>query len=239
MKETKKLFALGLGTLMALTSLTSCEDDPETPAFDAISDIYIQKITDGDQEKYAPVFYAYSNRQLEKVIVTGPTENKTYDLTASKDGSRVFMLEPTSEDFTTEIPEDGDYKFKVISTQNDTLTISDKLLNTNIEAIKISSLDYDQQQHEFDISWNEVDDAKVYIVKILNKEDDSVVYMSTALTKTDFQFNKISSGWVNGSDLDEETEYTVAVYAYNFESKENPSWYDIQMECVDYRDITW
>lgn len=240
MNKSKQIITLGLGSLMALSGLNSCNDDNETPDFAAVSDVYMQKITVDDQEKYAPVFYVYANRNLKEVSVIAPgEEEKTYTLEKNGENSNLFVWNPTDEDFTTEKTEEGDYTFTITSSKDELLQGIDKLTEDEIDAIKIDKFDYEASTHSFDISWNEIEDAKVYVVKIITKEDKDQLYISTGLDENSLEFDEQTYGWSQNIEVPEGTECILEVYAYHFEDQKNPSWYHIQMECIDSREFNW
>lgn len=233
---------LGTGALfiLGIWGLSSCEDDTTTIRFDAIGDTYVQKIKIDDKAKYGIQHYAYANMQISKATLTTPGNDEvTIELKKDEDDYRRFSKVTELEDFVSEMPVDGEYTYTIISNDQDTIQSTDMLLPEEIPAVQIEDFTYNQEEHSFNLSWNDIDEADLYLVKLMEERNGKVLFVSPKLIKSEFEFNTTSIGWLNGVTMENSKNYVLGVSAYKFENSKTQSGYDIQMECVDYREINW
>ena len=236
MKNLKAFMIL----LVSVATLVSCNDDTEyvLPPLQGKGDVFVRCIKDGDEIKYAPVLYAMSNYYIDTAIVAGPGANGSdYQLSGYWGDKSVFRSVPENEDFTTSDITNGIYEFEIVSGL-DTLDVEDKLLDSRIDPMEITDLSYEQNTHEFDITWNEIENADVYVVKIMDGIDGRYLYVSDRLSKTEHEFSQYSRGWSNFEKTAGKT-YVLGVFAYEFEDKDEQSGSDLNSESVEYREIEW
>ncbi len=236
-----KSLKFSLLLLISISILPSCDTtDYQEPEFDGIGDVFVRCIKVGDETHYAAAFYAYSNKNISKVIVESPvTGTPNYELSDYIADKRVFRFLPKASDYTSTDIADGFYKFEIVSVGQETIRVQDKLLDSRIEPMVISDFSYTKAGHEFDITWDELNNADIYVVKFMTEKDGKVLYASNRLSTTEYEFNENSKNWSNGTQLTAGTTYWVGVFGYEFESATAIDGLDFNSETVEYREIVW
>jgi len=236
-----KNFKICMLAVFSISAFISCDtNDYEEPEFQAMVDIFVRNMKNGDEEVYAPVLYVYANEALYGTTVTLTGESTpAYELVDFFGGEKVLRSVPDSTDFTTADIENGIYEFEITGTSNEILNVKDKLLESRMEAMEITEFTYNKDLHKFEISWNNIEKADVYVVKIMTKADGEYLYISERLDTNSFSFQTGSSGWIDDFVKKSGTTYTLGVFAYEFESENATSGYDINGETVEYREIVW
>ncbi|MBW6535777.1 MAG: hypothetical protein K0B11_12275 [Mariniphaga sp.] len=211
----KSVAAFVLGAIV----LTSCLDDPEPVALDAVPDVFVQKVVQDGVEKYGLAFWVLGNKALDSVMVQGP-EDGMWSLEADPTGNRVFSLFPEEEDYTHSMPDAGDYTFTVKSTQANeaALTLKDELEEDELAIVVIDSTKFNNSKLE--IYWQEVDGADASYVRLYDNIND-LIFMSSRLDgdETDYSFGIADTGWANSSNKAQAGEtYRIEVMAILYES---------------------
>jgi len=240
MKNMKRIIGVGALFIIGACGLSSCDDNFEKIQFDALGDCYVQKQKVGEEVKYGATYYAFANMDIKKVMLTTPGENgQTFELEQQGENTRIFRLIPDILDFTSEMPTEGDYTFTIISNEQDTIISKDKLLTTDIPAVEIEEFTYEQETHNVKLDWNAIEDADLYVVRLLEEKNGKILYISPMLSKSEYEFTQSTPGWLNGIEMEDSENYILGVFAYKYENSSQKSGYDLQMECVDYREINW
>jgi hypothetical protein len=235
----KSKFILGLG--ISLGILSACDDNDNFDVkFDAVGDIYVRCQKIDNEIKYAPVYIAYSNIYMSEAEVAFSDENSPV-ITLNKLGENttIFTSTPSIEDYSTNDIINGDYEFNLISTESDSLKVTDELLEVRIDPIEITKFEYDADNHEIDIVWDVVNNSDIYRITIATKINGRIVYR--AFTKKEVKLVEIENytEWDSSYTMQEGTTYTISVSAYKFEDSDNESMYHINQESVEYREIEW
>lgn len=227
--------------MISISILPSCDTtEYEEPEFYGIGDVFVRCVKVGDETHFAPAFYAYANRYLSEVLVEGPVaEMPNYELSDYFEGKSAFRLLPETDEYTSTDIANGIYKFEMTSAAQETIRIQDKLIDSRVDPMVISDFIYTEENHEFDITWNELDNADIYLVKITTEKDGQALYVSDRLSTTEYEFNENSKNWPVGLELTAGTTYWVGVFAYEFESATAIDGSDINSETVEYREIVW
>ena len=232
------VLALALGSLF----FTSCNDDVEQPvALDANADVFVQKIMDDGEAKFALSFFVAGNKDLESVTVKGLGENEEiYSLEKDANDSRIFKLYPEDSVYSTTSPELGDYKFTITSTELDeaAIVLTDELLDEDLGAIAIDTIEFAGE--ELKTTWKTVEGAENYIVRLYNESGD-LIFISplTDSEKTEFTFGLDDQGWI-GEDKAEVTEaYKLELVAVLYESDEQDKLFNVQYLSIDSKEIVW
>lgn len=236
-----KRLRISLLVLILISILPSCDtNEYQEPEFDGIGDVFVRCIKVGDETHYAPAFYAYTNKNLSEVLVESPVselpDSELSDYTADK---RMFRLLPEVSDYTTTDVANGIYKFEMVSAGQETILVQDKLLDSRINPMEITDFSYIKEGHKFDITWGELNNADIYVVKFMTEKDGPALYISNQLSTTEYEFNENSKNWSSGTQLTVGTTYLVGVFAYEFESATANNGFDINSETVEYREIVW
>lgn len=204
---------------MGTFTLTSCLEDPEPAALDAISDVFVQKVVQDGAEKYGLAFWVVGNKALDSVTVEGP-DDESWALEEDPSGNRVYSLFPEEEDYTDLMPEIGDYTFTVKSTQADeaALTLKDELEDDELDAVVIDSTNFDNLKLK--VFWQEIEGTDAYVIRLYDDSDD-LIFISPKQDddKTDFAFGLTDAGWSNSSNKAQDGEtYRIEVLALLYES---------------------
>ena len=234
----KSVTAFVLGSVV----LTSCLEDPEPVALDAVPDVFVQKVVQDGVEMYGLAFWVFGNKALDSVLVEGPDE-ETWALEEDPTGNRVFSLFPEEEDYINSMPVAGDYIFTVRSTQANeaVLTIKDELEDKELDAVVIDSTEFNNLKLE--ITWQEVEGTDAYYVRLYDDSND-LIFMSSRLEddETDYSFGLTNTGWANSSDKAQDGEtYKVEVMAILYESGSNSTNrdYNVQFISKTSTEIIW
>ncbi|WP_372950135.1 hypothetical protein [Mariniphaga sp.] len=241
--KTKKLIWKSLAAfVLGSVVLTSCLEDPEPVALDAVPDVFMQKIVQDGAEKYGLAFWVLGNKALDSVMVEGPDE-ETWALEEDPSGNRIFSLFPEEEDYTDSMPELGDYTFTVKSTQADevAITIKDELEDEELDAVVIDSTKFNNLKLE--IYWQEVENTDGYYIRLYDDSDD-LIYMSARLDDddTDYSFGVADTGWANTSNKAQDGEnYRIEVMAILYESGSTSTDrdYNVQFISKASTEIVW
>src|SRR5690606_22584297 len=193
--------------LILAAGFTSCIDDPEPAPLNAISDAYIQMKVEEGVEKYALGLWVLANKNLDSVVVEGP-EDATWELSAENNNDlRVFRLKIEDEDYTDTIPADGDYDFRVTSTQDGEtpVNIKDKLTDKVLGEVKIDSTRFTNSG--MDVFWTVVTNTDNYVIRMFD-EDDKMIYQGPYQlgNKNKFTVEKTGNYWATGRSEEHTSE---------------------------------
>ncbi len=236
-----KSLKFSLLLLISISILPSCDtNEYKEPEFNGVGDVFVRCIKIGDETQYAAAFYAYTNKNISEVTVESPeTDTPNYELGDYMTEKRVFRLLPEASDYSSTDITNGIYKFEIVSVGQETIRVQDKLLDSRIEPMEITNFTYTKEEHKFDISWNELENADIYVVKIMTEKDGKILYVSNRLSTTEYEFNENSKNWNYEIQLTVGTTYLVGVFAYEFESATATDGFDFNSETVEYREIVW
>lgn len=220
----------------------SCIDDPEPAPLDVVVDTFVQKTVADGEEKYSLAFWAFGNKSIESVTVEGP-DDESWQLEKDPSSAMVYSLFPDTEDYTDSIPATGDYTFTVTSTQDDEapVTVVDKLEIAQLDTIAIDSTLY--QNSKLKVTWDAVDDADNYVVRLYDDADNLVfVSPSIAANKTDYSFGNNDSGWASATDRATTGEdYRIELLALLYESTSTSTNKNFNIQFISFasKDIVW
>jgi len=168
--QRRKIFT-GMLLLLATAFLyTSCLEprlkEPE-PFFEGYGDIYVQKKKVDGKTVYAPYYYLHSNSSMYSASVEAPggemVELKPFEYLDT------YLKEPVEEEFTTTMIETGTYYFAGSYGNNETFKINDSFYASVIDFPKIDSVGYDATDYHIYVSWDAMENADIYKVKLLNQ----------------------------------------------------------------------
>lgn len=236
MQKMKKYRIAGMALLMIFT-FTACLNDDD-PQFEIVgADVYIIKKKVNDEIKYAPTYYLYANQGMTSVTVTVPNGGGTIDLDGTA-GGVVYGKEPADADFSTTIPEEGNYLFTAVSSKSETLTANDEFEMDDLAIPVINSLEF--VSGSLEVSWNEVSGADGYYFRILDASGDLVgsIY-SIDNDVTEYTITGSTGEWEQTPSAGE--IYTIELNAYSFDSDATQynSGYNVQEIAIGQSQITW
>ncbi|WP_147372079.1 hypothetical protein [Mariniphaga sediminis] len=226
---------------LASVVLTSCVDDPEPAAVDAAPDVFVQKMVQDGEEKYALAFWVLGNKELESVTVEGP-EDGSWTLDQSAENKRVFSLFPETENYKDTMPDTGDYVFTVTSTQTDEapIDVKDELEDEELGMMVIDTTEFDNSK--LNITWEKLNEADGYFVRLFDDSDD-LIYMSAKVedSKTEFSFGTSDQGWVDSSNKAQDGEtYRLEVLGILYESGATANKdYNVQFISIASTEVVW
>jgi len=162
------MIGLFLTGLLFSSCLNNKDDD-----FSVETDVIAIKKTIDGEVKYATAFYAYASEGVDSASVTLPG-GETLDLEGTS-GGYTFMLEPEDTDFSTTLPVQGNYLFKVTSKKGEELTSTDQQGFANIGFVVPDTIKYDDNKTYLYVKWSQVSGADNYVVN-LHELDGDVVF---------------------------------------------------------------
>ena len=201
MKKKKTIVRCLLALLPVSLSLVSCIDDPEPPVLDARTDVFIQKIQDNAEEKYALAFWIAGNKGLDSVAISGPGGG-AWTLEGEGNNTQVLTMLPDEEDYSVNMPATGDYIFKVTSTQagESPLLLEDELEEGELGVVMIDTIKF--VDLKLNISWETVSATDNYLVRLYDEQGE-LIFLSNQIenNKTDYAFGTTDNGWLNTSGI--------------------------------------
>lgn len=220
---------------MSAFLFTSCEEDEKEITPDVICDAYIKVLKDGDQSKYALFARAYSNYVIDNANVKTPSE-KTIDL-GKQDLSPYFFSFYTDEidEFSEEIPAEGDYTFSVNSKDGISLTRVNKVTEEVAEVPVVTLCELTKT--ELNIKWEESKTADFFIIRLYDKNNKLIFskeYIKNEKTVSDTITNN-SKGWYEDNYLADAV--SIKLMAVILENKLNPDLFYIQSIAETSKDI--
>jgi hypothetical protein len=242
MKTEKKILKSVAVIMMGALFFTSCIDDPEPIALDALADVYVQKVVQDSVEMYGISFWVFGNKELESVTVEGP-EDETWTLESNESNSQVFSLYAETDEYAQSFPEPGNYSFTVTSTQTDEAprVITDKLEEDELDAVVVDSIRFADSKLE--INWQEVEDADACFVRLYD-ESDKLIFMSQKLDgdETEFAFGNANQGWTDSGQkatIGENYRLEVLAVLYESGSAANNADYNVQFISLASAGLVW
>jgi len=216
-------------------------NDPEPPILDALPDVFIQKISEGGEEKYALAFWVFGNKELESVSIDGP-EGGSWDLEGDEVNPQIFSLFPADEDYTPGMPPAGIYEFTVTSTQEGEppMKIDDELEDEELAMATIDSIKFESSQVK--TYWETVTGADNYRVRLYNAEGE-IIFLSSQLAdnKTDYAFSVTDDGWAGSNSIPQTGDNCrLELLAILYESGAGTNKdYNIQCISIATEEIVW
>jgi len=234
-----KVFA-GLMVLIAsILTFISCENDTNPVPLDGIVDVFVQDIKTDAGVKYGIVVYATANYEIKSAKVTAPgAGGKVYQLTASTNKQQ-FLYIPSTADYTSEMPVNGDYTFEIISTTDETITGKDAVGVEKLAPVVLKTATMANQQLK--ATWDKITAADGYVVRLYSADKSELLFSSNVLIdKAEFEFGTSTSGWASGTSPVVNTNYVVELIAIKTETGVTfDKWNNIQFFSVDSKTIKW
>lgn len=238
MKKNNLLVAV---LFMNIILFSSCNKSIENIPPEAMGDVFVRCQKIGDEVKYAPVYYAFSNYAIKKAtVVTG--ENESIELKKYGNRSTTFRLVPEEDDFTKNQISEATYKFEVTTKQGDVLKVEDKIFaDKSLSPVELVKANYKRDsRNSFDIEWKKIDKANFYVVTLRESINGKSLFASKLLASniTKYEFNLDSHGWIH-RDINKDDDCTVVVSAYRYENSQSASVYDLNWESIASKKIKW
>jgi len=233
MKTINKIIALTL-IIFSLT-LTSCNDDDNTPPQnthdDAYGDVLVKRMEMMGNTKYKLIFFAGGIDVVaaeSKVIlpynITLADGSETNEFTLEEFWAGANSLRNMSAPMMMMKPAAGAFTFSLKFTEGYVKTITDTLEDTMVENNPGVTITYAPGDTSMTVSWNEVPNADLYCVKITDldilakKPLFKVGKIETTQTSLTINFDG-GNGWMRPmSDLVSGTNFWVSVAAKKVES---------------------
>jgi len=241
MKKRKTILRILFTLMLTPFLLTSCLEDPEPPALDALPDAFIQKISVGGETRYAVAFWVFGNKELESVTIEGP-EGGAWELDSDNINPQIFSLFPETEDYTTTIPAAGVYEFTVTSTQEGEapMITDDELEDIELAVVAIDSVKFENSQVK--VYWETVAETDNYRIRVYNDADE-ILFLSEQLAnnKTNYSFDTTNEGWYGSSSIPgagDNCRIELLAILYESDASVDKD-YNIQCISVTSEDIVW
>jgi len=216
--------------LSAVPAIISCNKG-EDEAFVVISDVYyINQIIDNEVQT-GVAYYAFGNKAITSASVTLPGGG-TVELQSNQTFWYTWFKEPDIEEYTTGYPSEGTYDFEITSEAGDVMQSSDELEIDSLEIPVIDSIEYNSNLPGYKVTWNEIEKAHGFVVKIKNS-DGNFIFSGYTVSGDTNSYDVIEGGagqWVE-NPVDGET-YTFQIQALRFDNDANQSNYIYNFEEV-------
>lgn len=225
--------------LLATITLFSCNNDKDEP-FEVLGDVYyINQIIDGEMQT-GVAYYAFANKSIASATAT-PPGGETVELSKSLSYWFTWFREPEIEEYTVGYPPDGTYNFEVTSEEGDVVQRSDELEIDTLDIPVITEITYNSNQLGYDITWNKIEKANAFAVKIKNTDGD-FIYSSYTLSGHTTNYTVLESGsgqWVE-NPVDGET-YTFQIQAIRFDNDADETNYIYNFEeiSIGETEVVW
>lgn len=234
----KKLW-LFIGVALAMAA---CEKEEEETELEVNTDSYIiQKNIEGEV-RFAPAFYAYSNKSLESVTVTPPTSEagSAFELETVPDNALTYAKEPDSTDYQAQMPVTGDYLFEAVSEEGITVQQTDLMEPANLDIPEITTADYQGGNSTMEVKWETVSGANGYVVKIVDLQGKTI-FMSYGVSadSNSFTVNQDQGQWIGTTYNGEDYLVQVQAYAYDSDANEENFMYNIKEVSIGEFPIVW
>lgn len=241
MKNFRKLRAGIICLLMGATALVSCtKENNEDLPLQGIADVIIQDIKTDAGVKYGIVIYVTANQDIQSAKVTAPgTGGKVYELTAAT-SKQHFVFIPQSSDYTSELPEKGDYAITLTSVTGETLTGKDAVGDETLPPITIKTATMASQTLK--VTWDKVTGVEAYAVNLYSADRSELLYVSNFIlaTEVEYEVGASGNGWNSSKMPVVNTNYVVELVGVRVETGITvDKAINLQFQTVDSKTIKW
>lgn len=236
----KRMILFALGALFV--GLVSCEK--EDIALDATADSFIIVKTvetdEGPEYRYGLALHVFANKPM-RTVTAGPENDAavSYPLEAYGGYAYDFYTQTADDKFSASLPYVGNYLFAVSAQTGETASLSDKLLDELIYPTDSLKAAYDATAQEMKITWNKIDDADYFKVKMFDA-DEKLVFNGPAIvpgTTKEYKFKSTTSGWASGKSPVNGAQYVIELNAYLYEPGKKDL--DLQAKTINFKNVTW
>ena len=223
----KKILLPVFSLLVCGLSFTSCDDSDNNVTPDAVGDVYVKTIKDGETTKYALYAYCSANYKMETVSIATP-DDASIELAATNNPYTFnnYGDDENMPEFTETLPLEGKYTFNITSTDEEIMTRENTLSSKVVDIPVVTEAII--KDDKINVTWEEEDNNDAFILRLLDK-DDNVIY-STPFLKDDtttLEITNYTNGWVT-DDYKIENVTKVKVLTVLFENSEDPDTSEIQ-----------
>ena len=240
MRKSNFIWKAVVAMVPAALFFTACVDDPETPALDATADVFIQQITENGESKTALAFWVFANQSIDTVTAEGP-DAETWALKKEPTSSQIFSLFPEAEDYSSESPATGTYKFAVSGNQagEAPLNITDELGSEVLGAMLIDTVGFENSK--LTVKWEPLANVEAFLVRLYDGSDE-LMFVGPKLisTASEFSFGVADSGWSDKKAENGKT-YRLEVLGIRYEAGSTAMNrdYNVQFISMTSTDVVW
>jgi hypothetical protein len=166
MKKIKFLSKLLLIVLLIFI-LGACTNDDITELEVHGDVIFVKKLIDGEPV-VGTAYYAYSSKVLSSCTVTPPNSGQNIDLAAYQTNTFLFAYEPSNSDFSSGLPNEGNYLFNATSSDNEKIEVSDEQSFSDLGFAQLDERTFDTTEGWLHLTWGEVTGADSYKVSLID-----------------------------------------------------------------------
>ncbi|MBN2774732.1 MAG: hypothetical protein JXR31_10815 [Prolixibacteraceae bacterium] len=226
--------------LIIIFSLISCDLSDNTTEFKVVPEVIILKKVINDTTKYAVAYYAYANKGIESAQVTPPGSSSAVELNTYEEAVITFAKVPDESDFSTVMPEFGQYNFNVQSKDGDIVEDFDVLTDIFLDTPVFSKIAFNSQNMSVRVEWSPVLNSDKYFVRLLNS-DREMIYTGYEVDpdSTGYTMRTTDAGWdqvpLSGSN------YTLQLNAVSYENNIDLTeyYYHVNAISIAENEITW
>jgi len=227
----KRLFAK-LFVAVTMIAFVSCESEEVLPK--AYNDTFIIAKIAGDVNVYGLGFYTYANVPMSSVVAESESGD-TYQLKPFGGSTYEYYLETSSGEFTTSIPEIGEYTYTVVPTKGDVLVDSDILSGDVLNPVSFTKCEFNTTYNRIEVAWELSEDADYGVLVLQNADGNAVYYSSTIASSTSSAYIT-TSNWSNGYTPVDGVTYTVELHLFLTEGSASSF---LESKAITTQDIVW
>jgi len=229
----KHLKTIAIAFLVVITA--SCGKDNEQTG---TGDVMIVAKKSGGETVYGLSLYAYTFGTFESVKAFSAADpGKIYTLKPIPGLKTNFYYEMTDAEFKTTKPAASTYNFQFVFLNGTTHESQDILLETALEPPTFEKCEYNETDHQLEVTWAALTNADSYAINILDGQN--VVFASTELANTGRSYfvKTTGGGWATGFTPTSGKTYKVKLLAFHYEAQNNA--YNVQATSVSETTVTW
>lgn len=222
--RTISLFILSVISFGACNTLS---DDP----FEVEADVvFMREIVNGDTLS-GIAGYVYANKSITNATLTLPNEAGIIELNASPTSSLTFLYEPTFDDFTSSIPEVGNYLVDVTGEDGIMAQIWDVQAFDNLDFAQIDTIAFDELSASLYIGWDTVSGADNYLIRLYDLAGVMVFngpLIDESTTEYFLSYINTTGSWTTEPVSGETYTLSLQAFKYDPEATDYDFYYNIQ-----------
>ena len=221
--------------------LGACTKD-NTADFKVQGDVVFLKKIVNDEPVIGTAYYAYSNKPMSACTVTPPNSAQSINLAAYGENTLAFTYEPSINDFSPNLPTEGNYLFNATSSDNETLQVSDEQSFSGLGFAQLDEKTFDSNNNWLYLTWGVVDGADSYTVNLINSSGETIFssYEVNADSPEFYISTQYDFGvWTKTPTFDE--TYTLRIKCFKYDADATNADYSYNIQEVSQKDyqLVW
>ncbi len=226
-----------LAFFLVIAGLFSCNEDETTTSFEVVGDVFVTKKIIGEDVMYGTGYYAYGTQEMEAAEVVTP-DGEEITLTTIEGYETAYSKNPSTDEYTSETPNEGNYQFNVVN---------EGITHQSIDLLEFDDLDLPvitsavMDDYVLTVEWETSASVGAYWLRLLD-EWGNIVYASALLSSeySKLEIDDVTGNWATGYPVEDEV-YTLQLQAISFDSGAGSTdyLYHLKEVAVSEQDVTW